>query len=260
MIIYALLIACAFALVIFLGWKIFVSVSNGTNKESKIVDGLADRYKEKKEYETVQKLHTQGPLGITQGSTIKLGGNVMMKLLDEARSVTLDTDTFKVAAIGTLSFLGIKVVRVYLDDDSTFLQFALSRNGDIQNGNIYRRVLLNTIASEQELDFFINPMDGRIGYKTLSLASDAGDVVFDRITPPFTGKNDREEPVSALEEIIDDAGDKITAKLQIAMYERHNGDKFSELAMIQYSSGESEDIETFVGIDLEDESDFTVTK
>ena len=242
-----------------IGWKILNAVLNGTNKESKIVDGLADRYKERKEQKMVSKTYTVGPLGITQGSNIRLSGEAMLRIIDSKRLISLDKDTFKVSALGRLKFDTIDVHRVYLDDDATFLQFAVDENGSVLDVVIYSRVLSKTVENEVELDYFMNPYNGINGNKTFLLDSTDGEVVFDRITPPYNGSNTHVSPTSTLETIIDEAGNTYIVHNDITIYERHIGSDFSEFALLQKAESESSvDLETYVGTPIEDESEIEV--
>lgn len=253
-----LLVVIAIAII---GWKILSAVLNGTNKESKIIDGMADRYKERKEQKMVSEKYTFGPLGITQGSTIRLTGEAMLRIIDSKRLVGLDKDTFKVSALGRMDFGHIDVHRVYLDDDATFLQFALDKNGSVLDVSIYSRVLSKTVENEVELDFFMNPYNGINGNKTFLLNSTDGEVEFDRITPPYDGNNDHVEPTWSVETIVDEAGNSYVVHNYITIYERHIGSDFSEFALLQKAeSNDSVDLETYVGAPIEDGSEIEVSK
>lgn len=270
---HVLLSILIFVAIVIVSTKIYKKISSGKyNHDSKagmVLDHIEEKRKEKM-YESYKV--TDAILGLCQGTKVSFNQEFLDIIQNKVSNLGFVDKTYEVSAVGKLKIVGTNVQRIYLDDDSTFLEFALMPDGSINQCILYTRVI-DSSPDEAGIDFLLNEHDGAIGNSTFNIdKEDGSEDTFFRISPPFDESDPNAkihvEPMATVESIVDGSGFIYRNKLQLCMYERTidvNGNQLTEFCIPQFyeslsSSEPNMGAEIFVGYEIEKENFINVMK
>ena len=247
--------------------KIYKKISKGSYNHDSKAGIVLDHFEEKKKEKMYESFKvSDAVLGLCQGSKVSFNQEFLNIIQNRTSNIGFEDKTYQVSAVGKLKIIGTNVQKIYLDDDSTFLEFALMPDGSINQCILYTRVV-DTSPDENGIDFLLNEEDGAIGNSTFSLCKEDGsEDIFYRIAPPYNESDPNAKlhvnPIITVESIIDGVGNNYRNKLQLSMYERTiniNGIDLSEFCVPQFyeslnSSNSEVGAEIFVGYEITNEN------
>lgn len=253
--------------------KIYKKISKGSYNHDSKAGIVLDHFEEKKKEKMYDSFKvTDAVLGLCQGTKVSFNQEFLDIIQNKTSNIGFEDKTYQVSAVGKLKIVGTNVQRIYLDDDSTFLEFALMPDGSINQCILYTRVV-DTSPDESGIDFLLNEDDGAIGNATFSISKEDGtEDLFARIAPPYNESDPNSkfhvDPMVTVETIIDGVGGNYRNKLQLSMYERTisvNGVDVNEFCTPQFyeslnASNSEVGAEIFVGYEITNENFINVMK
>lgn len=270
---YVVLSILLFVAVIVIFTKIYRKVSSGKYNHDSRAGIVLDHIEEKKKEKMYDSFKVKDAvLGLYQGVKVSFNREFIDIIQNKISNIEFEDKTYQVSAVGKLRILGTNIQRIYLDDDSTFLEFALMPDGSINQCILYTRVI-DTSPDEDGINFLLNEQDGAIGNSTFNVnKGDSSEDIFYRLSPPYdeTDPNSKihVNPILSVETIIDEAGSTYRNKLQLSMYERTldiDGNGVTEFCLPQFyeslnSSSPDVGAEVFIGYEITNENFINVMK
>ena len=269
---YVLFCMLLFVAIMIVGTKIYKKITSGKYNHDSRAGIVLDHFEEKKKEKMYDSYKvTDAVLGLCQGTKVSFNQEFLGIIQNKTEHLGFEDRTYEVSAVGKLTIAGTKVQRIYLDDDSTFLEFALMPDGSINQCILYTRVI-DSSPGENGIDYLLNENDGAIGNSTFVLNDLGGEDTFYRISPPYNESDPNSklhvDPMVTVETIIDGTGSTYRNKLQLSMYERPmviGNRNLTEYCIPQFyeglnTPGEDVGAEVFVGYEITNENFINVMK
>ena len=270
---YVVLSILLFVAVIVIFTKVYRKVSSGKYNHDSRAGMVLDHIEEKKKEKMYDSFKVKDAvLGLCQGVDVSFNREFLDIIQNKITDIEFEDKTYRVSAVGKLKILGTNVQRIYLDDDSTFLEFALMPDGSINQCILYTRVV-DSSPDEDGINFLLNSQNGAIGNSTFSVdKNDGTEDIFFRLSPPYDENDPNSkihvDPLESIETIVDGTGTTYRNKLQFSIYERTievNGSGvtvfcspqfYESLNSFNYDMG----AEIFIGFEITNENFINVMK